>query len=245
MRLSEKWIKEIVNVDDTIENIAEKMVFCGNEYESINKLCPATNLVVGRVVSVHPHPDSDHLNLCEVDLGDKIYQIICGAPNVGANKKVIVAKVGAKLPGGVIESRSVRGVLSNGMICSLAELGLENKYLTEEDKKGIHILSDDAPVGIDALSYLMLDDTYIDFELTANRSDLLSMRGMSYEIGAIYNKKFDIEIPKLNESIEKTKDEIEKEELKNKIKDLENVCRDLTIQVLNLTPIEEGGEKNE
>ena len=215
MRLSEKWIKEIVNVDDTIENIAEKMVFCVNEYESINKLCPATNLVVGRVVSVHPHPDSDHLNLCEVDLGDKIYQIICGAPNVGANKKVIVAKVGAKLPGGVIESRSVRGVLSNGMICSLAELGLENKYLTEEDKKGIHILSDDAPVGIDALSYLMLDDTYIDFELTANRSDLLSMRGMSYEIGAIYNKKFNIEIPKLNESIEKTKDYIEIENKTN------------------------------
>mgnify|MGYP002559432296 FL=1 len=215
MRLSEKWIKEIVNVDDTIENIAEKMVFCGNEYESINKLCPATNLVVGRVVSVHPHPDSDHLNLCEVDLGDKIYQIICGAPNVSANIKVIVAKVGAKLPGGVIESRSVRGVLSNGMICSLAELGLENKYLTEEDKKGIHILSDDAPVGIDALSYLMLDDTYIDFELTANRSDLLSMRGMSYEIGAIYNKKFNIEIPKLNESIEKTKDYIEIENKTN------------------------------
>lgn len=112
--------------------------------------------------------------------------------NLKSNGKTVIlkyygyksnAKVGAKLPGGVIESRSVRGVLSNGMICSLAELGLENKYLTEEDKKGIHILSDDAPVGIDALSYLMLDDTYIDFELTANRSDLLSMRGMSYEIG--------------------------------------------------------------
>lgn len=209
MRLSEKWLKELVDVDDTIENIAEKMVFVGNEYESINKVCPCTNLVVGRVVSVKEHPDSDHLHVCEVDLGDKVYQIVCGAPNVCANIKVIVAKIGAKLPNGDIKQSTIRGVESNGMICSLAELGLDNKYIKEEDKKGIHILNDDAPVGVDALSYLGFDDTYIDFELTANRADLLSMRGMAYEVASIYEKKVKLEKLVPHEIKEKTRDLIE------------------------------------
>ncbi len=209
MRVSETWLKELVNIDDTIENIAEKMVFSGNEYESINQICPSTNLVIGRVISKTPHPDSDHLNVCEVDLGDKTYQIVCGAPNVDTNQKVIVAKVGAVLPGGIIKQSTIRGIESNGMICSLAELGLESKYIKEEDKIGIHILNDDAPVGIDAKEYLNYNDSYIDFELTANRGDLLSMRGMSYEVGAIYNKKAnDIKI-ELKEDKEKTKDYIE------------------------------------
>lgn len=203
MRVSDKWLKELVNVDDTIENIANKMLSVGNEYESINKLCPCTNLVIGRVVSKRPHPDSDHLNVCEVDLKDKIYQIVCGAPNVDANQKVIVAKVGAKLPGGEIKATTIRGIESNGMICSLAELGLESKYIKEEDKKGIHILKEDAPVGLDAIAYLNLDDSYVDYELTANRSDLLSMIGMSYEAGAIYSKKIiepEIELNEINEN---------------------------------------------
>lgn len=203
MRVSDKWLKELVNVDDTIENIANKMLSVGNEYESINKLCPCTNLVVGRVVSKKPHPDSDHLNVCEVDLKDKIYQIVCGAPNVDVNQKVIVAKVGAKLPGGEIKATTIRGIESNGMICSLAELGLESKYIKEEDKKGIHILKEDAPVGLDAIAYLNLDDSYVDYELTANRSDLLSMIGMSYEAGAIYSKKIiepEIELNEINEN---------------------------------------------
>ena len=140
MRVSDKWLRELVDVTDDKEVIANKMLSVGNEYESINELCPSTNLVVGRVVSKYPHPDSDHLNVCEVDLGDKICKIVCGAPNVCANQKVIVAKVGAKLPAGEIKCSTIRGVLSNGMICSLAELGLESKYVKEEDKKGIHVL---------------------------------------------------------------------------------------------------------
>ena len=189
MRVSNSWLKELVDVDIAAKEIADKMLHVGNEYESINELCPATGLVVGRVVSKKPHPDSDHLNICEVDLGDKIYQIVCGAPNVDVNQKVIVSKIGAKLPAGEIKKTVIRGVESNGMICSLAELGLESKYVREEDKKGIYVLPEDAPVGIDAKEYLALKDIYVDYELTANRSDLLNMIGMAYEVGAIYNKK--------------------------------------------------------
>lgn len=209
MRVSDKWLKELVSVEDDVNTIADKMLTIGNEYASIEKLCPATDLVVGRVVSKHPHPDSDHLNVCEVDLGDKVYQIVCGAPNVEANQKVIVAKIGAKLPGGEIKKSVIRGIESNGMICSIAELGLESKYVKEEDKKGIHVLNEDAPVGIDAKEYLSLNDTYVDYELTANRSDLLSMLGMAYEVGAIYDKKVNIPTTTLNETNEKANDYID------------------------------------
>ena len=203
MRVSDKWLKELVNIEDNVEIVANKMLSVGNEYASIEELCPATNLVVGRVVSKRPHPDSDHLNVCEVDLGDKIYQIVCGAPNVDANQKVIVAKVGAKLPGGEIKQSTIRGVESSGMICSLAELGLESKYVTEEDKKGIHVLHEDAPVGVDAKEYLGFKDSYVDYELTANRSDLLSMLGIAYEVGAIYDKKINMPINAVKEISEK------------------------------------------
>lgn len=208
MRVSVNWLKELVNIDNDSHDIADKMLSVGNEYESINELCPCTNLVVGRVVSKNPHPDSDHLNVCEVDLGDRIYKIVCGAPNVLENQKVIVAKVGAKLPGGEIKASVIRGVESNGMICSLSELGIESKYIKEEEKRGIHVLKDDAPVGINAIEYLNYNDTYIDFELTANRSDLLSMIGMSYEVGAIYNKNVNLPSIELNETKDLTKDYI-------------------------------------
>ncbi len=235
MRVSDKWLKELVDVEDDVKNIADKMLSVGNEYDSITELCPATNLVIGRVISKTPHPDSDHLNVCEVDLGDKIYKIVCGAPNVDVNQKVIVAKIGAKLPGGEIKKTTIRGVESNGMICSIAELGLESKYVKEEDKKGIHILNEDAPVGVDAKEYLRLNDTYIDYELTANRSDLLSMLGMAYEVGAIYGKKVNIPTNKLNEIEEKTKDYID---IENKT----NNCYAYTSRIVKNVIIKESPE---
>jgi len=215
MRVSDKWLKELVDVDAPVDEIANKMLFVGNEYDSINKLCPSTNLVVGRVVSKRPHPDSDHLNVCEVDLGDKIHQIVCGAPNVDANQKVIVAKIGAKLPGGEIKQTIIRGIESNGMICSLAELGLESKYIKEEDKKGIHVLPDDAPVGLDALLYMNLDDVYVDYELTSNRADLLSMLGMAYEVSAIYGEKVNYKEENVTEISENASSYIEIENKTN------------------------------
>ena len=231
MRVSNSWLKELVDVDVDAKEIADNMLRVGNEYESINELCPATGLVVGRVVSKRPHPDSDHLNICEVDLGDKIYQIVCGAPNVEVNQKVIVSKVGAKLPAGEIKQTVIRGVESNGMICSLAELGLESKYVREEDKKGIHVLPEDAPVGIDAKEYLGLNDIYVDYDLTANRSDLLSMLGMAYEVGAIYDKKVKLPVNSVSEISDKTSNYIDIECKTNECKAyMSRIVRNVSIK---------------
>lgn len=136
------------------------------------------------------HPDSDHLHICTVDVGKEILNIVCGAPNVKAGQKVIVALDGAELPGGVkIKKGNIRGQESNGMICSLSEIGIDSKFQSEEDKTGIHVLGNDAPIGEEPIKYMGLDDEVIDFELTANRGDLLSILGMAYEIGALYNKE--------------------------------------------------------
>ncbi len=190
MRLSKKFVSDYIDIHDIdMKELAEKMVFAGNEYEEMRPFCEATGLVIGEVKECVNHPNSNHLHICQVNLGNETVQIVCGAPNVRAGLKVIVSKVGATLPGGiVIKKATLAGTESNGMICSLAELGLESKYLKEEDKAGIHELPQDAPVGADALAYLDFDDTIIDFELTADRADLLNMIGLAYEIGAIYDR---------------------------------------------------------
>ena len=136
------------------------------------------------------HKDSDHLHVCKVDVGKEVLQIVCGAPNVAVGQKVIVALDGAELPGGIkIKKGMIRGEESNGMICSLTEIGIDSKFQSEEDKNGIHVLGEDAKPGEDPIKYMGFDDEIIDFDLTANRGDLLSILGMAYEIGAIYNKK--------------------------------------------------------
>ncbi len=154
------------------------------------------------------HPDSDHLHICKVNVGKETLNIVCGAPNVEKGQKVIVALDGAELPGGVkIKKGMIRGQESNGMICSLSEIGIESKFQTEEDKTGIHRLGADAKPGEDPIKYMGLDDEVIDFELTANRGDLLSILGMAYEIGAIYNKKvkdIDLSHKENNEDINNT-----------------------------------------
>lgn len=203
MRLSKKFLSDYIDLNGiTMDELAKKMVFAGNEYEKIEKLCDATGLVVGNVIECKNHPESDHLHICQVDIGDEIKQIVCGAPNVRAGIKVIVATIGAVLPDGTIKDAILAGVPSQGMICSLAELGLDSKFLTEEDKTGIHILNDDAIVGEDVINYLGLNDTIIDFELTADRADLMNVLGMAYEVGAIYNRKVQIPEFSLNENSE-------------------------------------------
>ncbi len=207
MRLSKDFLSDYIDLSNiSYSDLADKMVFAGNEYESIGKLCNATGLVVGYVETCENHPESDHLHICNVNLGNETVQILCGAPNVKAGEKVIVATVGAELPGGTIKKAKLAGMESHGMICSLAELGLESKYLKEEDSAGIHILDDDAPVGEDALHYLGLDDEIIDFELTADRADLLSVIGMAYEVGAIYDKKVTLPEIHLHETKENIND---------------------------------------
>ena len=191
MKLSRKFLSDYIELPEelTINELAEEMTHVGNEYDSAEKLINATNLVIGHVLECVDHPDSDHLHVCKVDVGAEVLNIVCGAPNCRKGLKVIVALPGAKLPGGEIKRGMIRGVESNGMLCSKAELGLDSKFLTEEDKSGIHELGCDAKVGEDPVKYMGLDDEVIDFELTSNRGDLLSILGMAYEIGAIYNKK--------------------------------------------------------
>ena len=196
MILSKKFVNDYVEIDDTIENIANNMTRVGNEYDYAGKLINATNLVIGEVLECTMHPDSDHLHVCKIDVGTEILNIVCGAPNMRKGLKVIVALPGAKLPGGEIKRGVIRGVESNGMCCSIAELGLDKKFLSEKDIEGIHELPLDAPVGEDALKYLNLDDEIVDFELTSNRSDLMSMIGMAYELSAIYNKPVNEPKPK-------------------------------------------------
>ena len=190
MKLSTNFVKDYVDIDVEVKKLAEDMTGVGNEYDSAEKLINATKLIVGEVIECEMHPDSDHLHICKVNIGSEILNIVCGAPNVRKGLKVIVAQVGAELPGDFkIKKGMIRGQESNGMLCSMQELGLESKFLTEADKNGIHELPSNAQVGEDPIKQLELDDEVIDFELTANRGDLLSILGMAYEIGAIYDKK--------------------------------------------------------
>ena len=189
MKLSTNFVKEYIDIDVDVKQLAEDMTRVGNEYDSAGKLINATKLVIGEIIECKDHPDSDHLHLCKVNIGNEILNIVCGAPNARKGIKVIVALDGAVLPDKVIKKGVIRGQESNGMLCSIAELGLEHKFLKPEDSEGIAELGADAVPGEDPIKYMGLDDDVIDFELTANRGDLLSILGMAYEIGAIYDKK--------------------------------------------------------
>ncbi len=191
MKLSRKFVSDYIDLDEnlSIENIANAMTNVGNEYDFAGPLVSCTKLVTGEVIECIDHPDSDHLHCCKVNVGKEVLDIVCGAPNVRKGLKVVVALDGAKLPGGEIKKGEIRGAMSNGMLCSKAELGLDNKYLVEEDHTGIHELPENTEVGLDALEVMGLKDEVIDFELTSNRGDLLSVIGMAHELAAIYNKQ--------------------------------------------------------
>ena len=192
MNLRLNFVKDYIDLDNelSVKDIAEAMTKAGNEYDSAEKLVNATKLVIGEIKECEMHSDSDHLHLCKVDIGSEVLDIVCGAPNARKGIKVIVAQVGAELPGDFkIKKGMIRGQESNGMLCALYEIGIDKKFLSEADKNGIHELPADAPVGGDPIKYMGLDDGVIDFELTANRGDLLSILGMAYELGAIYDKK--------------------------------------------------------
>ena len=195
MKLSTNFLKEYVNIDDNLDvkTLAEDMTRVGNEYDSAEKLINATHLIIGEVTECEEHPDSDHLHVCKVNIGTEVLDIVCGAPNVRKGLKVIVAQVGAELPGEFkIKKGVIRGQVSNGMLCALYEIGIDKKFLSEADKNGIAELPDNAPVGGDPIKFLNLDDSVIDFELTANRGDLLSILGMAYEVSSIYDKEVTI-----------------------------------------------------
>ena len=201
MRVSLNWLKDYVDLANiSEEELYNQISLHVSEIETMNKLSSATNLVIGEVITCQNHPNSDHLHICEVNIGQEVKTIVCGAPNVAANQKVIVALPGAVLPGGTIKVSKVRGVESSGMICSLNELGIEERLIDEKYKAGIYVLPADSKVGEDAIKALGLDDTIIDLELTSNRSDLLSIEGVAYDVASALDRNLYIPIYQVKET---------------------------------------------
>lgn len=192
MLISNEWLKEYVTIDDSVSNLAERITRTGIEVDDlIDYTKDIKNLVVGFVKSKEKHPDADKLNVCQVDIGeDEPVQIVCGAPNVDAGQYVIVAKVGGRLPGGIkIKRAKLRSERSEGMICSLQEIGISSNYIPKSFESGIYVFSESQVPGTDALQALYLDDQVMEFDLTPNRADALSMIGTAYEVAALYNTK--------------------------------------------------------
>ena len=193
-----EWVKDYIDISDQdLQELSVKITEAGINIEKVitNKI---DNLVIGKVKSCIDHPDSDHLHLCQVDIGkEELQQIVCGAPNVREGLKVIVALPGAVLPGDfAIKSSKIRGVESNGMICALYELGLEEKT-DETYAKGIEELNENAPVGKDPLVYLGLEDTLYELDIHKHRNnDCYYHIGFAYEISAILNRK--VKLPDLS-----------------------------------------------
>ena len=205
--ISLNWVKDYIDLEGIdLKELAVEITKAGVNIEKVvtNHI---DNLVIGEVLECIDHPNSDHLHICKVNVGDKVLQIVCGAPNVRAGLKVIVALDGAVLPGNVlIKKGTIRGEESNGMICALFELGLEEK--TEENyNKGIHELDSDAKVGSDPISYLGLDGTLYEVDIHKHRNnDCYYHIGFAYEIGTILNKKVKLPESTYKVSKEKTSD---------------------------------------
>lgn len=210
MLVSYKWLKELVDVDVTTAELAEKMSTTGIEVEGVK--IPAEGLskiVVGEVLTCEDVPET-HLHLCQVDTGDDApRQIVCGAPNIKAGIKVIVALPGARIADNYkIKKGKIWGMESLGMICSLQELGISESVVPKEFSDGIQILPEDAVPGQSVFPYLNLDDEIVELAITPNRADALSMRGVAYEVAAIYGKKVHLPEKQVHEIDSKAADKL-------------------------------------
>lgn len=198
MLFSYKLLSSLVDLNNiNVKELVDKLTFSGFEVENYHPLAYGDHLVVGKVIKCEKHPDSDHLHLLKVDVGNEILDIVCGAKNVKEGIKVIIAKDGANLKAisKVIKAGYILNHVSNGMCCSLVELGVEKSLLSLEDQTGIHILDDDAKVGDEnVLEYLGLDDYILDINILPNRPDCLSHLGLAREISCLFKRDF-ISIP--------------------------------------------------
>lgn len=195
MLVSRKALSSLVDITDITTTKLSELYnnYGGLEVEEIKTLVPQNKYIIGKILSYEPHPNADKLNVCQVDTGVEILEIVCGAPNVAQDKYVIVAPVGTTMPNGMtIEKREVRGVASVGMLCSLQEIGLEDKYVDARYKDGIYLFEDfEVTLGADVLETLGFATEIFDLGLTPDRSDCLSYRGLAYETAALCNKKVD------------------------------------------------------
>lgn len=202
MRISYEWLKTMVDVPENPSELVDEFVRTGTEVEAVERVgANLDHVVTAKVISKQPHPDSDHMYVCQVDVGEKNLgadgkpeplQIVCGAQNFNEGDHIVTAMIGAVLPGDFkIKKSKLRGVASMGMNCSERELGLGN------DHDGIIILPEDAPVGMDFTDYRGMSDTVIDCEITPNRPDCLSMCGMAVEVSAMLDEDTHIELPRV------------------------------------------------
>ena len=202
MNTSLKWIKDLVpGLSCTPQEYMDAMTLSGSKVEGYRCMdADLDKIVIGRVASVERHPDADKLVICQVDIGEKTIQIVPGAPNVAEGAKVPVVLDGGRVagghdgsvtPGGIkIKKGKLRGVESDGMMCSIEELGASRDMFPLAPEDGLYLLPEDAPVGEDAVAYLGLDDTVVEYEITSNRVDCFSVLGLAREAAATFGKKF-------------------------------------------------------
>ena len=214
MRVSYDWLKTMIDVPESPKELSDEYIRTGTEVEAIDVVGESfDHVVTAQVLEKTPHPDSDHMYVCKVSVGDKNVdaegnpeplQIVCGAQNFEAGDHIVTAMIGAELPGGIkIKKSKLRGVASFGMNCSARELGIGG------DHAGIMILPEDAPVGMPFGEYYGSSDTVLDCEITPNRPDCLSMIGMARETGAIFDRDYHVELPAIKaETGRATADEI-------------------------------------
>lgn len=221
MKSSLKWMQDYVDVDMTqdLQKFADTLTVAGIPVEQVEYWgSEIKKVVTGKILKIDKHPDADKLVVCQIDVGSEQLQIVTGAKNVREGQIVPVAVHGAHLPGGVKIKRSkLRGVPSNGMLCSAHELGFDDSVLLPEERNGIWILPEDTPIGVDAAEYLDARDVVYEYELTPNRADCFSMVGLSREFAVLSNKQAsypDIQVTECDESIDgKVSVSIEDEDL--------------------------------
>ena len=198
MNLSMKWLSDYVTLDTTVKEFCAAMTMSGSKVEvATEEGSEIKNVVVGKLLSVVPHENSDHLVVCQVDVGqEQPIQIVTGAPNVKAGDIVPVALCGAELPNGVkIKKGKLRGVESNGMLCSLGELGLTVHDFPYAIADGIFLIQEDCQIGQDIHKEIGLNDTSVEFEITSNRPDCLSVTGLAREAAATYHVPLNLKKP--------------------------------------------------
>ncbi len=209
MRVPVKWLKEYVNIDGITEKeLVEKLVLTGSNNEGSYVVGDGINkVVVGKITKIVPHPNADKLCICTVDVGEEVLQIVTGATNISEEDFIPVAVHGATIAGGIkIKKGKLRGEVSNGMLCSLEEMGFDKASIPKEFDDGIFILDKAYPLGMDILEALDIKDTVIEFEITPNRPDCLSMIGMARETAASFERALTLPSGKINTQVDRVND---------------------------------------
>lgn len=211
MKVPMSWFNDYTNVDGILpREYAEALTLTGSKVETVENMgADIQNVVTGKILEITEHPDSDHMVICKVDVGNEILQIVTGAPNVKVGQIVPVAKNDSYLPGGVhIKTGKLRGVESYGMLCSHEELGLSESDLSWEPEYGILVLPEDTEVGMDIKDFFGLNEEVVEFEITSNRPDCFSVIGLARETAATFDRPFIVPTPTYNETSENIKDTI-------------------------------------